>query len=297
MTVPRSDFGIRTFVWHADFIDTYLRGSLERAVQSVAGGRNGHAAERVVDATLEPLWAWVRTIASACDATFAASRFQVDKLSAHGAARVEYLPFGVERDVFHPGRRDESLRADLLGDNAGPLVVAIGRFAVEKRWDVVLDGYERIKLRHPGAKLVLLGDGPERTRMRARIGERSDVAFAGFEKSREKLASTLASADLLIHACPFETFGLGVAEAIAAGVPAVLPDRGGAAEQTFGPSVVLYPSLEPEALAEAASVMLSRPAAERRAQALETAGRVPSIDDHFHALFARYAELLAARRS
>lgn len=292
----RGDFGIRTFVWHADFIDTYLRGGLERGLTTALGVLGlGAQASRAADGVVEPLWAWVRTIAAGCDATFAASRFQTEKLLAHGVPRVEHIGFGVETDVFRPERRDEGVRRELLAGKAGPLVLAIGRFAVEKRWDVVLDAYERLAARRPGARLVLLGDGPERGAMAARMAGRDDVTFAGFEKDRARLATFLASGDVLLHGCPFETFGLGVAEAIAAGLPAVLPDQGGAAEQAHGPSVVLYPSGDPEALALAADALLARPADGLREDARVTAAGVPSVESHFRALFARYEALLAER--
>ncbi|MFO0673168.1 MAG: glycosyltransferase [Polyangiaceae bacterium] len=103
--------------------------------------------------------------------------------------------------------------------------------------------------RDDSARLVLLGDGPERAAMEARMPRgRDDVTFAGFEIGRgrqhARRAETCSSCG-----CPFETFGLGVAEAIAAGLPAGLADQGGAAEQAHGPSVVLYPSGDAEALA------------------------------------------------
>ena len=290
------DFGIRTFVWHADFIDTYLRGGLERGLGRLLQPLGvASASGKVVDGVVEPLWAWVRTIAGGCDATFAASRFQTEKLVAHGVPRVEHIGFGVETDVFTPERRDLALRAALLAGKPGPLVLAIGRFAVEKRWDVVLDAYARLAARRPGARLVLLGDGPERAAMEARTRGRDDVTFAGFEKDRVKLASMLASGDVLLHGCPFETFGLGVAEAIAAGLPAVLPDQGGAAEQAHGPSVVLYPSGDAEALAHAADALLARPPDALREDARVTATAVPSVEAHFRALFDRYEALLAER--
>ena len=40
----------------------------------------------------------------------------------------------------------------------------------------------------------------------------------------------LASADAYLHGCPAETFGLVIAEALCAGLPQIVPDRGGAAE-------------------------------------------------------------------
>src|SRR5580692_5494699 len=65
LSAPRRDFGVRTFVWHADFIDTYLRVMLE-----------GHArvSARAASLVLEPIWSMVRRIAARCDATFVAAR-------------------------------------------------------------------------------------------------------------------------------------------------------------------------------------------------------------------------------
>lgn len=291
LAAARRDFGIRTFVWHSDFIDTYLRGGLERRLGAVLGGR----APRAADAVVEPLWAWVRTIAAACDLTVCGSRWQRDKLRAHGVARVEHLPFGIEDGRFSPALRSEAKRAELLAGRTGPLVLAIGRLAVEKRWDVVLEAYARLATQHPGATLVVLGDGPERAMMQAQVRGRDDVRFLGFDRDRERLAVTLASGDLLLHGCPFETFGLGVAEAIASGLPVVVPDAGGAAEQAPPESAAMYPAGDAEACAAAALELLAAPREALRERAAAAARRVPSVETHFQALFDRYAALLAGR--
>ena len=127
MTVPRSHFGVRIFTWHSDFIDTYLRVMLER-----------HASPRLTSGALEPLWALVRGIGLGRDATFVASRWQAEKLASHGVARVTHLPFGIERSTFSASRRSEERRHALLGRGRHDwaLLVGMGRFAVEKRWDV-----------------------------------------------------------------------------------------------------------------------------------------------------------------
>ena len=283
LSVPRRAYGVRTFVWHADFIDTYLREGLERRL----GGA------RVVDAVVEPLWAWVRTIARACDATFVASRWQLGKLEAHGVPRLVHLPFGVEKSTFHPSARDPEARDELLAGRRGPLVVAIGRFAVEKRWDVVFDAFARWN--EPEAVLAVFGDGPERAALEARASDR--VRFLGFERDRARLARALASSDILLHGCPHETFGLGVAEAIATGLPAVLPDRGGAAEQADAASAELYASGDVDACVAALRRLTQRTPIELRASAIAAASRVRSVDDHFRALFDVYDDLLDRRRA
>jgi alpha-1,6-mannosyltransferase len=290
MSLGRASFGIRTFVWHADFIDTYLRGSLERKL-----------GPRATNVVVEPLWAWVRAIARACDATFVASKWQKDKLDAHAVERTVLLPFGVEKDVFTPTAKSEAVKRELLGGQARAggkdpaLLVAIGRFAVEKRWDVVLDAFIELRARGRDAVLVIFGDGPERARMQAQVSGRDDVRFLGFERDRERLAQVLASADALVHGCPFETFGLGVAEAVACGLPLVVPDQGGAFEQADPVSSIVYPTGDSHACARAIEELLDRDPAARTEAALAAAARVPSVQSHFEKLYAAYDQLLQAR--
>ncbi|WP_394839539.1 glycosyltransferase [Pendulispora rubella] len=293
LSLPRKYFGIRTFVWHADFIDTYLRGALTRRLSP-----------STVDVVVEPLWAWVRTIANGCDATFAASRWQAEKLTAHGVRGVTYLPFGVDKGRFTPGARNEAVKAEILGPRAGaggPLLVAIGRFAVEKRWDVVLDAFtalreERRRKGLPAATLAVFGDGPERAAMQAQVAGHDDVLFFGFVKDRNRLASVLASADLLIHGCPYETFGLGIAEAVSCGLPIVVPDEGGAAEQALPGASEIYPTGDATACMQATQRLLGRDRTEVLAYARRAADLVPSVEDHFKHLFSMYEDLSKRRR-
>jgi alpha-1,6-mannosyltransferase len=287
MSAPRAWFGARTFMWHADFIDTYLRVMIEKRAPS-----------RLADVALEPLWAIVRMIGRACDATIAGAKWQVEKLRAHGVPNVVRVPFGVDKKLFNPGARDENARAELLegAPQGARLVVAIGRFAWEKRWDLVIDAFARLAARTP-ARLVCFGDGPERAAIEKRARDvRIDARFRGFDTDRARLARAIASADLLMHGCPFETFGLGVAEAVAAGCPVVVPDEGGAAELAFGQSAAVYRARDVGACARAAAELLARDPQHLRAQGRSTAERIASVEDQFRATIALYEELLAERR-
>jgi alpha-1,6-mannosyltransferase len=187
----RTPGAIRTFLWHSDFIDTYAR------VFS-----SGKAPAPLLQRGLAPLWRWVRAFTTQMDATFCATRAQADKLTAHGVPRVRYLPFGVDLAQFSPEHADATTRTTLLRGNTGPLVLAIGRLAVEKRFDVVLEVFARIQLKSQGSTLIIVGDGPERARLEARARTIPNVYFAGFTKDRAALARMLASADLLLHGGP-----------------------------------------------------------------------------------------------
>ncbi len=286
LSIARRHFGVRTFVWHADFIDTYLKTALIGRLPAPA-----------VDAALEPLWAWVRTITRRCDATFVAGRWMARKLEAHGVPRVVHLPFGVERARFIPEARDSAVRGKLLGGGreGAALLVGVGRFAVEKRWDVALDAFVKLR-RERDAVLVLYGDGPERAALEARVAGRDDVRFMGFETDRSKLAAVLASADALVHACPFETFGFAVAEAMSAGLPVVVPDQGGASEQADDSCAERYKACDPDACARAIGRLLARDRNELRANAVRAAAGILTVREQFERTYAAYAELLAKRR-
>jgi alpha-1,6-mannosyltransferase len=257
MAAPRSTFGIRTFVWHSDFIDTY---------------------ERVLHVPI-PLWGWVRRIARACDAVFCSSAWQTRKLAQHGVV-AEHLPFGVDKDVFHPRERKR---------REGIVLVACGRLAIEKRFDVVVDAMARL----PDAKLVIYGDGPERARLEKRAPE--NVQFAGFLRDKEKLAEALADADALVHGCPHETFGIAIAETIACGTPIVVPDEGGAAELAGDAYAERYASGHAAACAAAIRRILARDPNELRAGAIAGTRNILSTREHFDRLLARYEELLRAK--
>lgn len=291
----RSTYGVRTFQWHSDFIDTYA-GVLE----AQAGARIASLARPLAS----PLWGIVRGIAKRCDATLVSSVWQVAKLTGHGVPRVIHRPFGIEKRVFRPEARSEEARRDLLArcsrtpSEETHVLVAVGRFAIEKRWDVLLDAFFELRTRRD-AILVLIGDGPERERMKARIdGSKfaGDVAFAGFLEGREELASILASADALVHACPHETFGLSIAEALSCGLPAVVPDEGGAAEMHDPSSGEQYRSEDVDACAAATARILDRideSGAQLRAAAASTASKLPTVEEQFADQIRLYEDLLS----
>jgi alpha-1,6-mannosyltransferase len=274
---------VRTAFWHADHVGAYVQPALEKAL--------GRRAATMLSA---PLWRGVRALLAPFDATFVAGWGQAARLRAAGVPDVVDAPFGVDLAVFHPGARSDACRREWLGDAAEgtALLVGVGRFAVEKHWDVVLDAFERVTSRR-AATLLLFGDGPERDRLERRASP--GVRFMGFERDRGRLGRALASADLLVHGCPYETFGLGVAEAVACGLPVVVPDAGGAPESADPASSETYRSLDAGACAAAIERVLGRDRGDLRARALEAAARVPTAEQHFATVLATYAALLRER--
>jgi alpha-1,6-mannosyltransferase len=299
-------FGVRTFQWHSDFIDTY-GGVLEQKVPWLPSP--------LLKRIASPLWTIVRSIAHRCDATLVASAYQVGKLTAHGVPNVIHRPFGIEKGIFRPDARSFETRRDLLAlagrdtgtrSDAVAVIVGVGRFAIEKRWELVIDAFLRLRVRGRDAVLILFGDGPERDRMkeRARVGEDGrfarDIVFPGFSKDRKGLAANLASADMLLHGCPFETFGLSIAEAMACGLPCVVPNDGGAGEMHDPESGEQYAANDVTALTDAAERLLDRIAKDPdrlRTAAARKAQSLPTVREQFEHQLSLYEDLLARRRS
>jgi alpha-1,6-mannosyltransferase len=306
MRANPAHYGVRTFQWHSDFIDTYagvLGARLARDLPILGAS----AWSRGVGTATRPLWGLVRSIARRCDATLVAADWQAKKLTEHGVPRVVRVPFGIERDVFRPDARSYEARRELLAlashdtrSDDALILVGVGRFAVEKRWDIVIDAFLKLRARDPHRDmiLVLIGDGPERERMTARAAGSPDIAMPGFVKGRDALARMLASADALVHGCPFETFGLSIAEAMSCGLPTVVPDEGGASEMHLPEAGERYRALDVDDCARATKRLLDRLTTDAdsvRAAAVGAARRLPNVVEQFEGQISLYEELLERR--
>lgn len=284
LSLPKNDAKIKTWAWHSDHIDTHVTPRLGR-----------HCGARGAGLATRPLWSLMAAIARRCDATLVASQCERSKLERHGFPHVVRVPLGVDKGIFTPQARSEARRSELLAGRPADsaLLVGIGRLSVEKHWRVVLQAFFRVRAERP-AVLVLFGDGPERARLAALAGPRDDVRLLEFEPDRRRLAQALASSDLLVHACPYETFGLGVAEAVSVGLPIVVPDAGGASEHARGACAERYPAGSVEGCAAAIQRLLQRDRAVVRRAAREAALAVIDVRQQFAATIELYQRLLAS---
>jgi phosphatidylinositol alpha 1,6-mannosyltransferase len=177
----------------------------------------GFATAYGLSLTARAAWRWIRRTHTRADRTLAPSSAAVQALREHGVPRVHLWARGVDTDRFAPARRDPALRATLAP--GGELLVGyVGRLAPEKR-------VQRLVALHglPGMRLVIIGDGPDRRTLQARL---PGAAFLGF-RTGDELASAYASLDVFVHTGPFETFCQAVQEALASGLPVVAPNAGG----------------------------------------------------------------------
>ncbi|MFJ4649016.1 glycosyltransferase [Streptomyces bobili] len=136
------------------------------------------------------------------------------------------VPNGIDPQRFHPAPVD-TVRAALLPgtDPAVPLVVCVGRLCRQKGQDVLLAAWDAVAARVPGARLALVGDGPDHEALRHRAPE--SVLFAG---SVADVVPWYQAADLVVLPSRWEGMALAPLEALACGRPVVVTEVDGARE-------------------------------------------------------------------
>ena len=159
-------------------------------------------------------------------ATLVPTKALARELHAMGISNARLLRRAVDTQLFHPGRRDNALRASWGVDAATPVVLYVGRIAAEKNLDLAVRTFQAIRQKVPQARYVWVGDGPARAALQA---AHPDFVFAGVQRG-EALARHVASADLFPFPSLSETFGNVIIEALAAGLPVIAYAEGAARE-------------------------------------------------------------------
>lgn len=179
---------------------------------------------------------------------------------------------------------------------AGPFVLSLGQLTPEKGHRGLVAAWSAVHARHPDALLGLVGDGPERPALEARVRELglgASVQFFGF---RSPAAPFLAAADVVVQPSFSEGMPNAVLEAMAHARAVVATAVGGVPE-LVGDAARLVPPADSEALAAALTALLGDPAA--RAE-LGRRGRLRA-ERHFslpamvRANEALYEELISKR--
>ena len=262
----------------------------------------GVASMQAVDRAFDWYWRHLRRLDSRFDMVVSASDSLTARLREGGLRKVTTDPMGVEPGQFSPSLRDPAARAEMLAVCGLPedalLLIGVGRHAPEKRWPMVAQAATLAGARAP-VGLVIVGGGSRQRPVIDAIDGNPHVRLLEPTTDRAGLARMMASADALIHGCEAETFCFVAAEAIASGLPLIVPDRGGAADLARKNDGVMYRSGD---AADAAEAILSVARARSMSRIVLPGGRptgarpVRTMDDHFNALLALYADNRPARK-
>jgi glycosyltransferase involved in cell wall biosynthesis len=203
--------------------------------------------------------------------------------------RIRVVENGVDLDRFVPP-------ADRPA--GPPRLICVARLDPVKAHGDLLAAVARLRPRHPGIVLDLVGEGPARPALEASVRELGLSASVRFLGTREDVGALLSRAHVFVLASRSEGMPGSILEAMATALPVVATGGGGVVELVEdGRTGVLVPVADADALALAIDRLLSHP---DEARAMGAAGRARVVERFTREAFVRrheaiYEELATGR--
>lgn len=175
---------------------------------------------------------WMRNFYNTCNHVLAPSHLTGRRLREYGVhVPVSVVPTGIPAPPYLLSRpADTKQELGLPPDSH--LLLYVGRLAPEKNLETLLRAFLHIRQKTNNTFLVIAGSGKSAGHLQReaqRLGLTERVVFTGF-LGRTRLDPLYAASDLFLFPSTTETQGLAVGEALAAGVPCVVVNGGGAPE-------------------------------------------------------------------
>ena len=175
---------------------------------------------------------WMRDFYNSCDRVLAPSHLTQRVLEGYGVGTpVSVVPTAIPAPPYVLQRPPETKHEFGLPPDAR-LLLYVGRLAPEKNLDLLLRAFALVTAETNDTYLILAGSGKSRGALESRaraLGIHRRTRFAGF-LGRTKLDPLYQASDLFLFPSKTETQGLAVGEALAAGLPCVVVNAGGAPE-------------------------------------------------------------------
>ena len=242
------------------------------------------------DSTYEPA---VNYAINQSDAVTAVSQFlKEETLRLFAITKdIQVIPNFVDFERFSKKKKEHFKIA--LAPNGEKIIVHTSNFRPVKRLEDVVEVFNLIRKKIP-AKLLLVGDGPERHKaetLSRKLDITDDVRFLG---KIEAVEEVLSIADLFLLPSEQESFGLAALEAMACQVPVISSDAQGIPEVNIqGVTGFLSPVGDVHSMAEGALFILQdeathkrfKEAAYKRAQEFDLAKIMVQYEDLYKSLY------------
>jgi glycosyltransferase involved in cell wall biosynthesis len=222
-----------------------------------------------------------RLLAPWTDAFIAVAEAHGRYIAAHEgcpAAKVRVIPNGVDVGRFRPRPARDDLRAELNLPPGTPTVAIVAALRPEKQHELFLRVAARTQKRVPGARFLIVGDGPRRQELEALSASLGLDTAAIFLGTRPDVADLLALTDVVVLTSKMEANPVSILEAMAAELPVVAPCVGSIPESVADgvTGYLVPPGHEVDLSRRIAELLTDRD----RAQSMGRAGRVKAVALH-----------------
>ncbi|MCL6547311.1 MAG: glycosyltransferase [Alicyclobacillus sp.] len=192
---------------------------------------------------------WVAPVVHEVDEVWVNSRYTRDMYLRSGvpADKVFSFPLGFDPDVYSPAGPKRA-----FGETFGFTFLFVGGTIARKGIDILLEAYRRAFSRGDDVCLVIKDYGVNsfyrgQTHQEAILRFASDpsaprILYLTEELSPAEMAALYRACDCLVHPYRGEGFGLPILEAMACGLPVIVPDQGPATEFTTNECALYVPS-------------------------------------------------------
>jgi glycosyltransferase involved in cell wall biosynthesis len=174
-------------------------------------------------------------------------------------------------------RDDCSARERFGFDATHRIVVTAGRLVPVKAHAVLIDAFANVVEQVPEARLIIVGEGPEREALERAIAERRLQGVVLLTGHRSDVGCVLRACDVFCLPSHSEGLSISLLEAMASGLPVVATAVGSTPDVVTPETGLLVPPANPAALAKALVSLLTQP--ERRA-AMSDAAKA-RVRDHY----------------
>lgn len=239
-------------------------------------------------------------IARASDAVVAVSRedrrrmIEIERIPAE---KIVYVPNGAPPSPPPSGR---DVRAELGIAPDAPVVGSVGMLRAQKAFEVLIEAAARLREDHPGLRVLVAGEGPERARLQALVAELGLEANVLLLGHRGDVPDLVRAFDVAALSSDYEGMPVSVIEYMEAERPVVATRVGGLPDMVEdGVHGLLVPPRDPQALAQALDALLRDPPrrAEMGARARERRRTEFDLDTMVRRVEELYLELLSRRRA
>ncbi|HEV3138031.1 MAG TPA: glycosyltransferase, partial [Pirellulales bacterium] len=167
------------------------------------------------------------------------------------AAKVHVILNGVDTSRFRPSQNCESLRRQLGIDVAAPVAGIVAGLRPEKNHALFLRAAARVRRQVPQAEFLIIGDGPERTKLEQITRQLELTEAIHFLGARSDIPELLAAIDVFVLTSRMEANPVSILEAMSTGKPVIAPRVGSIGESVIdGETGFLTDPLDEEQVAD-----------------------------------------------